>query len=35
MHAYKYNTEKMNVLKCVARKFDFVDLRFDPLRQNS
>ena len=35
IHACKNNTEKMYSLKCLASKFGFVYLRFDPLRQNS
>ena len=35
IHACKNITEKMYLLKCLARKFGFVYLRFDPLRRNS
>ena len=35
IHARKDMTEKWNCWKCLARKFGFVYLRFDPLRGNS
>jgi len=35
IHACKNNTEKCICWKCLARKFGFVYLRFDPLRRKS